>query len=141
MNNSSAFRLLKTTMMVFRAVRNFLAGIRRTCRVIPNDRASDFDQARVIWLRQMQSQLQECSKFSSWKQQFGLLIDESNLWRCGGRMGNSALAPAAKHPILLDKQHHLTRLIVMDAHKRVLHNGVRETLTELRASYWLVRGR
>ena len=50
-------------------------------------------------------------------------------------MDNSALAPAAKHPVLLDKQHHLTKLIVMDAHRRVLHNGVRETLTELQASY------
>ena len=142
---SSAFRLLKTTVIVFRAVRNFLARylarIRRTCQVIPNDRASEFDQARITWLRQMQSQLQECSRFPLWKQQFGLFIDESNLWRCGGRMGNSVLAPAAKNPILLDKQHHLTRLIVMDAHRRVLHNGVRETLTELRASYWLVRGR
>ena len=56
-------------------------------------------------------------------------------------MDNSALAPATKHPVLLDKQHHLTQLIVMDAHRRVLHNGVRETLTELRTSYWLVRGR
>ena len=138
---SGTFRLLKTTVMVFRAVRNFLAKIGRTCQVIPNDRASEFDQARVIWLRQMQSQLQKCSKFSLWKQQFGLFVDELNLWRCGGRMGNSALAPAAKYPILLDKQHHLTRLIVMDAHKKVFHNGVRETLTELRASYWLVRGR
>ena len=43
-------------------------------------------------------------------------------------MGNSALAPAAKYPILLDKQHHLTRLLIMDAHKRVFHNGVKETL-------------
>ena len=120
---SSAFRLLKTTVIVFRAVRNFLARIRRTCQVIPNDRASEFDQARIIWLRQMQSQLQECSRFPLWKQQFGLFIDESNLWRCGRRMGNSVLAPAAKNPILLDKQHHLTRLIVMDAHRRVLHNG------------------
>ena len=56
-------------------------------------------------------------------------------------MDNSALAPAAKHPVLLDTQHHLTKLIVMDAHRRVLHNGVRETLTELQAGYWLVRGR
>ena len=31
----------------------------------------------------MQSQLQECSKFSSWKQQFDLFVDESNLWSCG----------------------------------------------------------
>ena len=89
----------------------------------------------------MQSQLQKCSKFPIWKQQFGLFVDESNLWRCGGRMGNSALAPAAKYPILLDKQHHLTKLLIMDAHKRVFHNGVKETLTELRASYWLVQGR
>ena len=122
---SSAFRLLKTTALSFQAVRNFLAKIERTCQVIPNDRASNFDQARIIWLCQMQSQLQECSKFYSWKQQFDLFIDELNLWRCGGRMDNSALAPAAKHPVLLEKQHHLTRLIVMDAHKRVLHNGVR----------------
>ena len=81
---SSAFRLLKTTALSFQAVRNFLAKIGRTCQVIPNNRASDFDQARIIWLRQMQSQLQECSKFSSWKQQFDLFVDESNLWRCGG---------------------------------------------------------
>ena len=31
--------------------------------------------------------------------------------------------------------------MVMDAHKHVLHNGVKETLTELRSAYWLVRGR
>ena len=56
-------------------------------------------------------------------------------------MDNSTLTPAAKHPVLLDKLHHLTRLIVMNVHRRVLHNGVKETLTELRAGYWLVRGR
>jgi len=81
---SSAFRLMKITAMVFRAVQTFLAKIGMTCQVIPNNRTSDFDQARVIWLRQIQSQLQECSRFPLWKQQFDLFIDESNLWRCGG---------------------------------------------------------
>ena len=71
---SSAFRLLKTTALVFQVVQSFLAKIRRTCQVIPNVRAYDFDQARIIWLRQMQSQLQECSKSPSWKQQFYLLL-------------------------------------------------------------------
>ena len=32
-------------------------------------------------------------------------------------------------------------LVVMEAHKRVLHNGVKETLAELQAIYWLVWGR
>ena len=79
--------------------------------------------------------------FQVWKHQFGLFIDESLVWRCGGRMSNSDLPLSAQNPILLDKRHYLTVLIVLDAHRRVLHNGVRETLTELRSSYWVVRGR
>ena len=54
---SSAFRLLKTTAISFQVVRNFLANMGRTCQVIPNDRVSDFDQVRIIWLHQMRSQL------------------------------------------------------------------------------------
>ena len=56
-------------------------------------------------------------------------------------MSNSCLPPAAQNPILLDKKLHLSTLIVMDAHKRVIHDGVKETLAELRSTYWLVRGR
>ena len=56
-------------------------------------------------------------------------------------MSNSDLPSSAQTPILLDKSHPLTALIVMDAHRRVLHNGVKETLTELRSAYWLIWGR
>ena len=56
-------------------------------------------------------------------------------------MLKSCLSLAAQNPILLDKDHYLTRLIVTDAHVRVIHNGVKETLTELRSEYWLVKGR
>ena len=31
--------------------------------------------------------------------------------------------------------------MVRDAHIRVCHNGVKETLTELRSRYWVVKGR
>ena len=64
-----------------------------------------------------------------------LFLDESQL--CG-RMSNSDLPFSAQSLILLDKGH---LLIVMDAHRHVMHNGVKETLTELRSAYWLVRGR
>ena len=46
-----------------------------------------------------------------------------------------------QNTILLDKDHHLTALLIMDAHRRVLHNGVRETLAELRSMYWVIQGR
>jgi len=39
------------------------------------------------------------------------------------------------------KSHHLSLLIVKDAHERVMHNGVRETLTQIRSNYWIIRGR
>ena len=46
-----------------------------------------------------------------------------------------------KHAIILDKDHHLTTLIIRECHKKVMHSGVQETLTELLSQYWLVRGR
>ena len=56
-------------------------------------------------------------------------------------MSNSWLPQAAQNPVLLDKRHHLATLLVIDAHKRILHGGVKETLSEFRSAYWLVRGR
>ena len=47
----------------------------------------------------------------------------------------------ARHPIFLPHDHHLTTLLVRRAHKRVLHNGVKDTLTEVRLRYWVVKGR
>ena len=48
---------------------------------------------------------------------------------------------ATKYPILLPKSHPITTLIVKQAHERVLHDGVKETLTETRSKYWIPRGR
>ena len=33
-----------------------------------------------------------------WKQQLCLLIDRSQIWRCGGRMSNSDLSPSGQFP-------------------------------------------
>ena len=140
-NFSSLHRLLRLTTLVFRFVRLLRRKVRTSSEVVPIDDPSDADRARLYWLRDAQSQLQQDSKFPLWKSQFNLYLDEAHLWRCGGRMTHSDLPSSARTPILLDKGHPLTTLIVMDAHRRVLHNGVRETLTELRSTYWLIRGR
>ena len=36
---------------------------------------------------------------------------------------------------------HLITLIIRDCHERVMHNGFKEILAELRTCYWLVKGR
>lgn len=46
-----------------------------------------------------------------------------------------------KHPVQLDPSHHVTPLVIRSCIERVHQNGVRETLTGLRSSFWIVRGR
>ena len=79
--------------------------------------------------------------FEEWKAQFRLFQDGNGLWRCGGRLQNADIAFATKHPIILPKKHRLSVLLVEEAHRRVQHDGVKETLSEVRAKYWIVAGR
>ena len=51
------------------------------------------------------------------------------------------LPESSQHPILLDKTHYLTTLIVRDCHTRVMHGGVKATLNELLSRFWVVKGR
>lgn len=64
----------------------------------------------------------------------------TGLWRCGGRLTNAEIPYTTKHPVLLPRSHPLTTLIVRDAHDRVWHNGVKETLREIRRKFWIVKG-
>ena len=66
-------------------------------------------------------------RFSDWKTQFGLYLDESGVWRCKGRLGNADLPVTTKFLIILPNGHHFTTLVGMDCHKRVMHGGVKET--------------
>ena len=43
-------------------------------------------------------------------------------------MNNTDLADCAKHPILLDASHHITKLIVCSCHKKVQHGGERNLI-------------
>lgn len=55
--------------------------------------------------------------------------------------GGADLLYSAKHPFLLDKRHHHTSLVIQDAHHRIQHNGVRETLTEVHSKFWIIGGK
>ena len=102
---------------------------------------SEISRAETLWIKEAQKELTSSKNFETWKRQFGLFIDTEGLQRCGGRLSNAEIAYAMKHPILLPKDHYFTKLVILRAHERVLHNGVKETLTELRSMFWIIRGR
>ena len=138
---SSSSRLFRVTALVFRFTARLQKSSHSSDPTNPEVSTEEINQARLRWIRDMQTHMTEDRDFPTWKRQFGLFQDEQGLWRCGGRMSHSSLPPSAQNLILLSKEHCLTSLLILDAHKRVLHNGVRETLSELRSTYWVIRGR
>ena len=103
---------------------------------------SELTKAEQLWLYDTQRELVVIQKdFHVLKQQLNLFTDDLGVWRCGGRLTESDLPYSAKYPIILPHDHYFTLLVIKQAHSRVLHNGVKETLTELRAKYWVVKRR
>ena len=133
---SSSTKLYRVTALVLK----FIQMLQRKVDS-PELTGADLVKAEEIWIQEAQKMLAEEKKFPVLKKEFGLFLDERKLWRCGGRLQNADLPYAAKHPILLSKTHHLTRLLIREAHIRVQHNGVRETLTEVRSKFWIICGR
>ena len=66
-----------------------------------------------------------------------IFLDDNKLLRCRGRIEHSSLPQDTQYPILLPRNSYLTKLIVQTTHLKVLHNVVRNTLTEVRQHYWI----
>ena len=67
---------------------------------------------------------------------------KNGLYRSTSRLNRAKSLPYnVKHPIILNRKHFLTNLIVLDIHERIKHNGERQTLPELREEFWIPRGK
>jgi hypothetical protein len=134
---SSLSRLFRVTAIVLKFVRLLKAKVTAADHEKePLEPPDDLTRAELLW-----SSLTQAKLFETWRRQFNLFADANDVWRCGERLGNADLDYSTKFPVLLSRGHHLTTLIVKDAHSRVQHNGVKETLTEVRSKYWIVKGR
>ena len=100
----------------------------------------DVVEAEEIWIRDALSILRQDQKFPNWKSQFRLYQDECQIWRCGGWLHNADLPYPSKHPVVLPKRHSLLMLVVCSACRRVQHNEVKETITEIWQKFWIIGG-
>ena len=133
---STLSRLLGTTAMILRAVRRFKS--RKKEAQPPVYTAEERKQAETLWVKSAQQSITDLKNLTK---QFNLFKDECGVWRCGGRLANTEVPFATKFPILIPRSHYLSTLIVKQAHERVLHDGVKETLTETRSKFWIPSGR
>lgn len=138
---STLSHLQRVTACVLRAVKLFKGNPPLSCDNPLMLTPDELTNAERLWIIHAQASLPENKKFCTWRHQFDLFIDDKNLWRCPGRLANADLPYSTKYPVLLPRSHPLTPLIVQDAHDQVGHNGVKETLTEIRRKFWIVKGR
>ncbi|XP_076295805.1 uncharacterized protein LOC143216540 [Lasioglossum baleicum] len=68
-------------------------------------------------------------------------LDDKGILRVGGRLHNSALPFEQRHPILLPRGHHITKLIIRDSHLKTHHAGITATLYDVRQRYWPIDGK
>ena len=66
---------------------------------------------------------------------------ESGLLRVGGRLEHAPIENDAKHPIILPKRHHVTKLIIEYFHHASAHSGIEYTLSLIRQRYWILGAR
>lgn len=73
--------------------------------------------------------------------QLSPFLDKDDLIRVGGRLKNSQFNFNKRHPILLPKEGHLTKLIFSTEHQRLLHAGPTLLLGNIRERFWPISGR
>ncbi|KFM63037.1 hypothetical protein X975_02648, partial [Stegodyphus mimosarum] len=69
------------------------------------------------------------------------ILSDEGLLLVRGRLQKSNLLFNNKHPIVIPSKHKLSELIIRDAHERVFHAGISDTLVHIREKFWLLRGK
>ena len=66
-------------------------------------------------------------------------MDSAGVIRVGGRIQNSKVSYAVKHPMVLPKRGHVTEMLVRHFHEKTLHQGRGMTVNEIRnCGFWII---
>ena len=101
----------------------------------------DLSNAKKCWIKETQNNFKQTKNFENIKKQLYLFVDLNGLWRWGGRTQNSNLSYSVIHPYFIPREHYFTKLAVLKSHENVKHNGVRDTINNLREEFWISKSR
>ena len=93
---SSLNKLLRVTAYVLK----FLSIARGQAEMSPLE-SKELEQARMLWIQDVQQKVRADAKFDRWVREFGIFHDDQGTLLCGGRLQNAALTYGQLHPLLL----------------------------------------
>ena len=139
-NYSSVSKLIRVTAWCQR----FVNGIRGKRLDTGYLTSNEIHEAECLWQKCLQKrQFMDvfysiaAKKPNNLCNQLDIFIDENGILRCGGRLKHANFSEATRFSILLPPQEKLTSLIIDSVHKRLLHSGVSQTLSEIRHQFWI----
>ncbi|KAK0130929.1 hypothetical protein N1851_034390 [Merluccius polli] len=136
---------------------SWLSVIRAVARIqrrINNDKSSghstvlEREKAECFIIKALQSHvykddltlLNKGTKLQTHKELYKLdaFVDKDGVLKVGGRLCDSSLPNSLKHPAIIPKDHHITKLIIAHCHEKVKHQGKGLTINEIRSNgYWI----
>ena len=139
--NYSCFdKLIRVTVLVLKFVKLLRREISKEMNVemYPSDLS---DEAKNLWYVETQKSFANDKNVDKTKLNLNVFTDSKGILRSKGRINNAPLPYETRFPIVLPRRHHISLLLVLKSHEIVKHNGVQETLTQLRSEHWIIRGR
>lgn len=68
----------------------------------------------------------------------GSFIDENGVLKVGGRLRHSDCLESLKYPVIIPKNHSVTKMIIAHCHEKIKHQGKGFTINEIRScGYWI----
>ncbi|XP_045460694.1 uncharacterized protein LOC123671074 [Harmonia axyridis] len=145
---SSYIRLIRSTAWLLRAIQVFRGTIKSFSELLPDE----VDRAEKLWFKLVQEACfrEEIRSLKNKKPvdktsrlyKLSPMLDSEGIVRINGRIGESEdICYETKFPIILDRKHYFTRLLILHYHKRASHQGQELVLNELRQKFWILQAR
>ena len=138
---SSVLRLVRVTAYVLRFINNLKRSLAKQENLKCELSVDEINAAEKLWIREVQAEIERRPVFQQIEKSLNLFKDEHGILRCQGRLDNAPLPYDSKYPMTLTSNHEFTHLVIQLCHRTVMHNGVQETLTQVRSRFWIVKGR
>ena len=141
LNSYKSFnKLVSVTCYVQRFISNLMS--RRKGEKLRSGATSmeERDGVKQMWLMYDQQSI-TIERLNQLVVSLGAYKDDNGIIKLKGRLEHSDLPTSAKFPVFIRRDSFLGDLIIHDAHERVKHSGIKDTLCQMRSEYWLSRGR
>ncbi len=140
-NFSSFYHLVRVTAWVRRFVSNCRQKVYQRL-LTDNLTVDEVNQAEIFWFKRAQMESFQDDMGQKCLENLNPMKDEDGLLRVDGRLRHAELPYESKHPVILPKEHPITKLVVRSVHEQLGHGtGVEHTLCELRSRFWVLKGR